>query len=133
MLSSKVDLTENRTFSTNHSVRIVEIDRDIMREAKSISGNDATTNDLYDKLVAKEEMFGRTRHYTEKLDVFKKEEEVAIGICDACRRKIRIPWKCDCCYYESDYKASNYSFPWNELYTNLLMARNNPNEIFNLR
>ena len=91
MLSIKVDLTENRRFSTNHSARIVEIDRDIMREAKSISGNDATTNDLYDKLVAKEEMFGRTRHYTEKLDVFKKEE-VAISICDACRRKTRIPW-----------------------------------------
>ena len=74
MLSIKVDLTENRTFSTNHSSRIVEIDRDIMREAKSISGNDATTNDLYDKLVAKEEMFGRTRHSKEKLDVLKKEE-----------------------------------------------------------
>ena len=132
MLSSKVDLTENRTFSTNHSARIVEIDRDIMREAKSISGNDATTNDLYDKLVAKEEMFGRTRHYTEKLNVFKKEE-TAIGICDACRRKRRVPWKCNCCYYESDHKASNYNFPWNELYTNLLMARNSPNEIFNLR
>lgn len=133
MLSIKVDLTENRRFSTNHSARIVEIDRDIMREAKSISGNDATTNDLYDKLVAKEEMFGRTRHYTEKLDVFKKEEEVAISICDACRRKRRIPWKCDCCYYESDNKASNYSFPWDVYNPELSMARNNPNEIFNLR
>ena len=132
MLSIKVDLTENRTFSTSHSVRIVEIDMDIMREAKSISENDKITNDLYDKLVAKEEMFGRTRHYTEKLDVFKKEE-AAISICDACRRKRRIPWKCDCCYYENYYKTSNYSFPWNELYTNLSMARNNPNEIFNLR
>ena len=132
MLSIKVDLTENRTFSTNHSLRIVEIDKDIMREAKSISENDATTNDLYDKLVAKEEMFGRTRHYTEKLDVFKKEE-AAIGICDACRRKIRIPWKCDCCYYESGYKASNYSFPWDVYNPELSMARNNPNEIFNLR
>lgn len=132
MLSIKVDLTENRRFSTNHSARIVEIDRDIMREAKSISGNDATTNDLYDKLVAKEEMFGRTRHYTEKLDVFKKEE-VAISICDACRRKRRIPWKCDCCYYESDNKASNYSFPWDVYNPELSMARNNPNEIFNLR
>lgn len=132
MLSIKVDLTENRTFSTNHSARIVEIDRDILREAKSISENDATTNDLYDKLVAKEEMFGRTRHYTEKLDVFKKEE-VAIGICDACRRKRRIPWKCDCCYYESDNKARNYSFPWNVYNPELLIARNNPNEIFNLR
>ena len=132
MLSINVDLTENRTFSTNHSSRIVEIDRDIMREAKSISENDATTNDLYDKLVAKEVMFGRTRHYTEKLDVFKKEE-VAIGICDACGRKRRIPWKCDCCYYESDNKASNYSFPWNVYNPELLMARNSPNEIFNLR
>ena len=132
MLSIKVDLTENRRFSANHSARIVEIDRDIMREAKSISGNDATTNDLYDKLVAKEEMFGRTRHYTEKLDVFKKEE-VAISICDACRRKRRIPWKCDCCYYESDNKASNYSFPWNVYNPELSMARNSPNEIFNLR
>ena len=132
MLSIKVDLTENRTFSTNHSARIVEIDKDIMREAKSISENDATTNDLYDKLVAKEEMFGRTRHYTEKLDVFKKEE-AAIGICDACRRKIRIPWKCDCCYCESDNKASNYIFPWNVYNPELSMARNNPNEIFNLR
>lgn len=132
MLSIKVDLTENRTFSTNHSARIVEIDRDIMREAKSISGNDATTNDLYDKLVAKEEMFGRTRHYTEKLNVFKKEE-AAISICDACRRKKRTPWKCDCCYYESDNKARNYSIPWNVYYPELSMARNNPNEIFNLR
>ena len=132
MLSSKVDLTENRTFSTNHSARIVEIDRDIMREAKSISGNDATTNDLYDKLVTKEEMFGRTRHYTEKLNVFKKEE-VAISICDVCGRKTRMPWKCYGGYCESYYKTSNYSFPWNELYTNLSMARNNPNEIFNLR
>ena len=132
MLSIKVDLTENRTFSTNHSARIVEIDKDIMREAKSISENDATTNDLYDKLVAKEEMFGRTRHYTEKLDVFKKEE-AAIGICDACRRKTRIPWKCDCCYCESDNKASNYIFPWNVYNPELSMARNNPNEIFNLR
>ena len=132
MLSIKVDLTENRTFSTNHSSRIVEIDKDIMREAKSISENDATTNDLYDKLVAKEEMFGRTRHYTEKFDVFKKEE-VAISICDVCGRKTRIPWKCYGGYCDSGYKATNYSFPWNELYTNLSMARNNPNEIFNLR
>ena len=132
MLSIKVDLTENRTFSTNHSARIVEIDRDIMREAKSISGNDATTNDLYDKLVAKEEMFGRTRHYTEKLNVFKKEE-TAIGICDTCRRKKQTPWKCDCCYYESDNKGGNYTFPWNVYYPELSMARNNPNEIFNLR
>ena len=132
MLSIKVDLTENRTFSTNHSPRFVEIDRDIMREAKSISGNDATTNDLYDKLVEKEEMFGRTRHYTEKLNVFKKEE-AAISICDACRRKRRIPWKCDCGYCESGYKASNYSFPWDVYNPELSMARNNPNEIFNLR
>ena len=132
MLSINVDLTENRTFSTNHSPRFVEIDRDIMREAKSISENDATTNDLYDKLVAKEEMFGRTRHYTEKLNVFKKEE-AAISICDACRRKTRIPWKCDCCYCESDYKASNYGFPWEVYNPELSMARNNPNEIFNLR
>ena len=53
MLSTNVDLTENRTFSTNHSARIVEIDRDIMREAKSISGHDTMTNDLYDKLVGR--------------------------------------------------------------------------------
>lgn len=132
MLSIKVDLTENRTFSTNHSSRIVEIDRDIMREAKSISENDATTNDLYDKLVAKEEMFGRTRHYTEKLDVFKKEER-AISICDVCGRKTRIPWKCYDGYCNSSYKASNYSFPWNVYNPELSMARNNPNEIFNLR
>ena len=132
MLSIKVDLTENRTFSTSHSSRIVEIYRDIMREAKSISENDATTNDLYDKLVAKEEMFGRTRHYTEKLDVFKKEE-VAISICDVCGRKTRMPWKCYGGYCESDNKASNYSFPWNVYNPELSMARNNPNEIFNLR
>lgn len=132
MLSIKVDLTENRTFSTSHSSRIVEIDRDIMREAKSISENDATTNDLYDKLVAKEEMFGRTRHYTEKLDVFKKEE-VPISICDMCGRQTRMPWKCYGGYCDSGFIATNYSFPWNELYTNLSMARNNPNEIFNLR
>lgn len=132
MLSIKVDLTENRTFSTNHSARIVEIDRDIMREAKSISENDATTNDLYDKLVAKEKMFGRTRHYTEKLDVFKKEE-VAISICDVCGRKTRMPWKCYGGYCESYYKTSNYSFPWNVYNPELLMARNSPNEIFNLR
>ena len=133
MLSIKVDLTENRTFSTSHSSRIVEIDRDIMREAKSISENDATTNDLYDKLVAKEEMFGRTRHYTEKLDVFKKEE-AAISICDVCGRKTRMPWKCyGGGYCESGYKASNYSFPWDVYNPELSMARNNPNEIFNLR
>lgn len=132
MLSIKVDLTENRTFSTNHSSRIVEIDKDIMREAKSISENDATTNDLYDKLVAKEEMFGRTRHYTEKLDVFKKEE-VAISICDVCGRKTRMPWKCYGGYCDSGYKATNYSFPWDVYNPELLMARNNPNEIFNLR
>ena len=132
MLSIKVDLTENRTFSTNHSSRIVEIDKDIMREAKSISENDATTNDLYDKLVAKEEMFGRTRHYTEKLDVFKKEE-VAISICDVCGRKTRMPWKCYGGYCDSGYKAINYSFPWDVYNPELLMARNNPNEIFNLR
>ena len=132
MLSIKVDLTENRTFSTNHSSRIVEIDKDIMREAKSISENDATTNDLYDKLVAKEEMFGRTRHYTEKLAVFKKEE-VAISICDVCGRKTRMPWKCYGGYCDSGYKATNYSFPWDVYNPELLMARNNPNEIFNLR
>lgn len=132
MLSSKVDLTENRTFSTNHSPRIVEIDRDIMREVKSISENDKIANDLYDKLVAKEEMFGRTRHYTEKLKVFKKEE-TAIGICDACGQKTRMPWKCCGGYCESDYKVSNYSFPWNVYNPELSMARNSPNEIFNLR
>ena len=132
MLSIKVDLTENRTFSTSHSSRIVEIDRDIMREAKSISENGAITNDLYDKLVAKEEIFGRTRHYTEKLDVFKKEE-VAIGICDVCGRKTRMPWKCYGGYCDSGYKATNYTFPWNVYNPELSMARNSPNEIFNLR
>ena len=65
--------------------------------------------------------------------VFKKEE-AAISICDVCGRKTRMPWKCyGGGYCESGYKASNYSFPWDVYNPELSMARNNPNEIFNLR
>jgi len=97
MISSKVDLTENREFSRGDGNRIIPLDSNFDELIGVTYQRERMSSSEYDRLRAWENIFGRRRHFTEVLDVFldKREEEYKENIrthCYRCGKELRSPW-----------------------------------------
>lgn len=131
MISTNIDLTENRDFSR---VRF----QWLIQNVRPIENGPTMSMDMYRSLSAKEKIFGRTRH--ESIDVFRKSDdawaEEMRTHCQRCGKELRIPWKrkrdvCEECnsILERDYSGS--VFPWRRTVEgNTESSRDNPMDIF---
>ena len=128
MISTNIDLTENRDFSRVHF-------QWLMQNGPTIS------TDKYHSLSAKEKLFGIARH--ESIDIFRKSDEAWAEEmrthCQRCGKELRIPWKrnrdvCEECnsILERDYSGS--VFPWKRtIEGNRQSSIGNPMDIFNMK
>ena len=112
MISTNIDLTENRDFSR---VRF----QWLIQNVGPIENGPTMSTDMYRSLSAKEKLFGIARH--ESIDVFRKSDdawaEEMRTHCQRCGKELRIPWKrnkdvCEECnsILERDYGGG--IFPW---------------------
>ena len=128
MISTNIDLTENRDFSRANF-------QWLMQNGPTIS------TDKYHSLSAKEKLFGIARH--ESIDVFRKSDdewaEEMRTHCQRCGKELRIPWKrnrdvCEECnsILERDYSGS--VFPWRRNGEGITESSiGNPMDIFHMR
>ena len=134
MISTNIDLTENRDFSR---VRF----QWLIQNVRPIENGPTMSTDMYRSLSAKEKLFGIARH--ESIDVFRKSddawaEEIRTH-CQRCGKELRIPWKrnrdvCEECnsILERDYSGS--VFPWRRTVEgNTQPLRSNPMDIFRMK
>ena len=112
MISTNIDLTENRDFSR---VRF----QWLIQNVGPIENGPTMSTDMYRSLSAKEKLFGIARH--ESIDVVRKSDdawaEEMRTHCQRCGKELRIPWKrnkdvCEECnsILERDYGGG--IFPW---------------------
>ena len=123
MISTNIDLTENRDFSRDRFQWLIQ------------------SMDMLHSLSTKEKIFGRTRH--ESIDVFRKSDdawaEEMRTHCQRCGKELRIPWKrnrdvCEECnsILERDYSGS--LFPWRRNGEGITeSSRGNPMDIFRMK
>ena len=123
MISTNIDLTENRNFSRDRFQWLIQ------------------SMDMLHSLSAKEKIFGRTRH--ESIDLFSKSDDVWAEEmrthCQRCGKELRIPWKrnkgvCEACnsILERDYSGS--VFPWRRNGEGITeSSRDNPMDIFHMK
>lgn len=134
MISTNIDLTENRDFSR---VRF----QWLIQNVRPIENGPTMSTDMYRSLSAKEKLFGIARH--ESIDVFRKSDdawaEEMRTHCQRCGKELRIPWKrnrdvCEECnsILERDYSGS--VFPWRRTVEgNPQPLRSNPMDIFRMK
>ena len=134
MISTNIDLTENRDFSR---VRF----QWLIQNVGPIENGPTMSTDMYRSLSAKEKLFGIARH--ESIDVFRKSDdawaEEMRTHCQRCGKELRIPWKrnrdvCEECnsILERDYSGS--VFPWRRtVERNTQPLRSNPMDIFRMK
>ena len=134
MISTNIDLTENRDFSR---VRF----QWLIQNVRPIENGPTMSTDMYRSLSAKEKLFGIARH--ESIDVFRKSDdawaEEMRTHCQRCGKELRIPWKrnrdvCEECnsILERDYSGS--VFPWRRTVEgNTQPLRSNPMDIFRMK
>ena len=134
MISTNIDLTENRDFSR---VRF----QWLIQNVGPIENGPTMSTDMYRSLSAKEKLFGIARH--ESIDVFRKSDdawaEEMRTHCQRCGKELRIPWKrnrdvCEECnsILERDYSGS--VFPWRRTVEgNTQPLRSNPMDIFRMK
>ena len=134
MISTNIDLTENRDFSR---VRF----QWLIQNVGPIENGPTMSTDMYRSLSAKEKLFGIARH--ESIDVFRKSDdawaEEMRTHCQRCGKELRIPWKrnrdvCEECnsILERDYSGS--VFPWRRTVEgNTQPLRSNPMDIFHMK
>ena len=134
MISTNIDLTENRDFSR---VRF----QWLMQNVRLIENGPTMPTDMYHSLSAKEKLFGIARH--ESIDVFRKSDDVWTEEmrthCQRCGKELRIPWKrnkgvCEECnsILERDYSGS--VFPWRRNGEGITeSSRDNPMDIFHMK
>lgn len=120
MISTNIDLTENRDFISHHVQWLIQ---------------------SMDSLSAKEKLFGIARH--ESIDLFRKSDDVWAEEmrthCQRCGKELRIPWKrnkgvCEACnnILERDYSGS--VFPWKRTVEGITQSsRDNPMDIFHMK
>ena len=134
MISTNIDLTENRDFSR---VRF----QWLIQNVRPIENGPTMSTDMYRSLSAKEKLFGIARH--ESIDIFRKSDdawaEEMRTHCQRCGKELRIPWKrnngvCEECNSILEKEYSGSVFPWRLNGEGITEnSRNNTNEIFNLR
>ena len=128
MISTNIDLTENRDFSRVNF-------QWLMQNVPIIS------TDRYHSLSAKEKLFGIARH--ESIDVFRKSDdawaEEMRTHCQRCGKELRIPWKrnngvCEECNSILEKEYSGSVFPWRRNGEGITeSSRGNPMDIFHMK
>ena len=128
MISTNIDLTENRDFSRVHF-------QWLMQNGPTMS------TDMYHNLSAKEKLFGIARH--ESIDVFRKSDEALAEEmrthCQRCGKELRIPWKrnngvCEECNSILEKEYSGSVFPWRRNGEGITeSSRDNPMDIFHMK
>lgn len=104
MISTRIDLTENRDFSGGLLRDIDRLDNSISNAefARWRSLQDIMTNEEYNLLRRMESMFGMRTHYSEAYNVFRKDE---VGFFSNLR--------------EYCARCGKYIFPWYRHYREL--------------
>ena len=134
MISTNIDLTENRDFSRVHFQWLMQNVR--LRENGHIM-----STDMYRSLSDKEKLFGIARH--ESIDIFCKSyeswaEEMRTH-CQRCGKELRIPWKrnngvCEECNSILEKEYSGSVFPWRRNGEGITeSSRDNPMDIFHMK
>ena len=134
MISTNIDLTENRDFSRVHFQWLMQNVR--LRENGHIM-----STDMYRSLSAKEKLFGIARH--ESIDIFRKSDEAWAEEmrthCQRCGKELRIPWKrnngvCEECNSILEKEYSGSVFPWRRNGEGITQSsRDNPMDIFHMK
>ena len=134
MISTNIDLTENRDFSR---VRF----QWLMQSVRPIENGPTMSTDMYRSLSAKEKLFGIARH--ESIDIFRKSDEAWAEDmrthCQRCGKELRIPWKrnngvCEECNSILEKEYSGSVFPWRRTVEGITQSsRGNPMDIFHMR
>ena len=134
MISTNIDLTENRDFSRAHF-------QWLMQNVRLIENGPTMSTDMYHSLSAKEKLFGIARH--ESIDIFCKSyeswaEEMRTH-CQRCGNELRIPWKrnngvCEECNSILEKEYSGSVFPWRRNGEGITeSSRDNPMDIFHMK
>ena len=134
MISTNIDLTENRDFSRVHLQWLMQNVR--LRENGHIM-----STDMYNSLSAKEKLFGIARH--ESIDIFRKSDEEwgeeMRTHCQRCGKELRIPWKrnngvCEECNSILEKEYSGSVFPWRRNGKGIIESlRGNSMDIFHMK
>ena len=134
MISTNIDLTENRDFSRVHF-------QWLMQNVRLRENGPTMSTDMYHSLSAKEKLFGIARY--ESIDIFRKSDEAWAEEmrthCQRCGKELRIPWKrnmglCEECNSILEREYSGSVFPWRlngERITE--SSRGNPMDIFYMK
>ena len=134
MISTNIDLTENRDFSRVNF-------QWLMQSVRPIENGPTMSTDMYHSLSAKEKLFGIARH--ESIDVFRKSDEAWAEEmrthCQRCGKELRIPWKrnngvCEECNSILEKEYSGSVFPWRLNGEGITeSSRDNPMDIFYMK
>ena len=134
MISTNIDLTENRDFSRAHFQWLVQ-------NVQLIENGPTMSTDMYHSLSAKEKLFGIARH--ESIDIFRKSDEEwgeeMRTHCQRCGNELRIPWKrnngvCEECNSILEKEYSGSVFPWRRNGEGITeSSRGNPMDIFHMK
>ena len=134
MISTNIDLTENRDFSRVHF-------QWLMQNVRPIENGPTMSTDMYRSLSAKEKLFGIARY--ESIDIFHKSDEAWAEEmrthCQRCGKELRIPWKrnngvCEECNSILEKEYSGGVFPWRRTVEGITQSsRDNPMDIFYMK
>ena len=134
MISTNIDLTENRDFSRAHFQWLIQ-------NVRPIENGPTMSTDMYRSLSAKEKLFGIARH--ESIDIFRKSDEAWAEEmrthCQRCGKELRIPWKrnngvCEECNSIIEKEYSGSVFPWRLNGEGITeSSRDNPMDIFYMK
>ena len=134
MISTNIDLTENRDFSRVNF-------QWLMQSVRPIENGPTMSTDMYRSLSAKEKLFGIARH--ESIDIFRKSDEAWAEEmrthCQRCGKELRIPWKrnngvCEECNSILEKEYSGSVFPWRLNGEGITeSSRDNPMDIFYMK
>ena len=134
MISTNIDLTENRDFSRVNF-------QWLMQSVRPIENGPTMSTDMYRSLSAKEKLFGIARH--ESIDIFRKSDEAWAEEmrthCQRCGKELRIPWKrnngvCEECNSILEKEYSGSVFPWRRNGEGITeSSRDNPMDIFYMK
>ena len=134
MISTNIDLTENRDFSRVSFQWFIQ-------DVGLIENGPTMSTDMYRSLSAKEKLFGIARH--ESIDIFRKSDEAWAEEmrthCQRCGNELRIPWKrnrsvCEECNSILEKEYSGSVFPWRLNGEGITeSSRDNPMDIFYMK
>ena len=134
MISTNIDLTENRDFSRVNFQWLIQ-------NVGPIENGPTMSMDMYRSLSAKEKLFGIARH--ESIDIFSKSDdawaEEMRTHCQRCGKELRIPWKrnrdvCEECNSILEKEYSGSVFPWRRNGEGITQSsRDNPMDIFHMK